>query len=265
MTARPAPGTFNTDDDLEEGELRQAHEDANSASAEMIGGSGVQDLVIASGIITPAAGASGTLRVDTEGAAATDNLDNIDLANVEEGRHLLIIPKDAGHVVTLRHNTGAATGRFSLLGSLALELNSIDQWIEVRREGTTVYEVRRGGREKEHVIGVGGDPAYQNSWAAGESYGIRYWKDDSGFVRLSGSATKSAVTVAVSVVCTLPAGYRPAYPQGFPVSATVGGTDEINMIFVQTNGEVQWLRSAGAPSSVSVTVRTAPVGFRATQ
>lgn len=263
--ALPAAGTFNADDDLEEGEKRQALEDMRGSIAELIGGSGVQDVEIAGGIITPEAGESGTLRVETEGAASSDNLDNIDLADVPEGRHLLILLKDEGHVVTLRHNTGAATGRFSLIPPLPLDLNDLSQWIEVRREGDTVFEVRRGGREKERVVGVGSAPAYSGSWAGYASGGVqalRFFRGADGMVNARGRAEHAALGTNPTGVFTFPAGCRPGGVMLFPICVDHGGTDEIWRAAVSTSGLVTVRRLAGTPSADTI-IDLSTIYFRA--
>lgn len=98
-------------------------------------------LIIAAGAIIPR---HGQHAVDTEAAAATDDLDTIDQTHLPEGAHLLIRPVNAGRVVTVRHNQGA-TGKILTRDAASVALDSTSKYLELKREGTTWVEVDRCG------------------------------------------------------------------------------------------------------------------------
>jgi len=261
----PASGTFNADDDLTQGELRQALEDERNVLAEIAGSgdaSGEQALTIASGVITPAAGRSRFLRIDTQGAAATDDLDTIAQTNVPDQSFVFLAIADASRVVVVKHLAGG-TGQISLSGAMDLALNQTAQVLWLKRNGSSFVEIGRFGREKEHQVGGSGEPAFQNSWTGSS---VRYWKDENGIVRLSGSASHASLAASPSTIFTLPSGYRPA-TGGVSMIAytTVAAAYEVNVVLVNDTGTVQFVRPAGAPSSVAVAVGLAQVQFRATQ
>lgn len=261
MTAFPAAGAY-TENGITQGTKRQRMDDQLEATLQMIGAGAVQSLTIASGSITPAAGASGSIKVDTEGASATDRLSNISTANLPDGSHILLRIADNGRVVTVGDTDGGA-GQIATFDGLDYEMNRVGQWLELRREGSDWTEVRRGGREKIHTIGAGGEPAFQNSWADG-GRDPHFWKDANGIVHCSGLAQKTSVAVASSLIFTLPAGYRPTGGTIWkPVYCVVGAGVEILNVAIQTTGDVTWQRAAGAPATVTVQVDLNGVDFRA--
>lgn len=226
---------------------------------------GLQPLEIASGSITPADGASGSIEVEVEGGVATtDDLTNIAQTNIPDGHSVCLQIADNGRAVVVKHNAGG-TGDIQLVDELDFEMNRVGQRLTLQREGTTWIEVSRSGREKEHVVGAGGEPAFQNSWTASTS--VRFWKDEMGLVHLAGAALKTAVASSSSAVFTLPAGYRPTDAlTAFPVVTQVDATVEILAITVSSAGVVTWFRPAGAPSSDDVTIWFDGMPpFRATQ
>ena len=123
------------------GEMKTALEDVRDVIAELPGGSDteVSALVIASGSITPT---SGVHRVDTEGAAAADDLTVIAQTNHPAGRLLIIRPTDAARVVTVKHAAGGV-GQVLLHGVADLVLDSPKKHLVVKRFGTSWEEVGR--------------------------------------------------------------------------------------------------------------------------
>jgi len=246
----PASGTFNADDDLTQGELRQALEDGRNVLAEIAGSgdaSGEQALTIASGVITPAAGRSRFLRIDTQGAAATDDLDTIAQTNVPDQAFVFLAIADPSRVVVVKHLAGG-TGQISLSGAIDLQLNQTTQVLWLKRNGSSFVEIGRFGREKEHTVGAGGEPAFSGSWSS--STGLRFWKDENGVIRINGSAQHPNLTTASPVIFTLPVGWRPDATQEIrrPNVAFVNGVLEIGYIRVESTGNVSWIRNGSAPN-----------------
>lgn len=257
MSSFPADDAY-TENGIDQGDLRQRLTDHLLATKQLVGAAGEEALTIASGAITPT---RGTVKVDTESAAATDNLDLIAATNIPDGSSLLLRAVDAGRVVTVRHNQ-AGTGGINLSGGLSLALNQVDQWLWLQRRGSSGaywFEVARFGREIEHEVGAAGEPAYQNSWTGS----LRFWKDENGTVRLRGNATKTGSVSASSVLFTLPAGYRPSATGIYPVWGTGNGTVGLMMFLsVNSSGEVFWNASPNG-AETTVIVNANPVAFRA--
>lgn len=127
-----------------EGELKTALEDLLKA-IKQIPGAGVaeQALTIATGTITPAAGASGIIVVDTEGAAASDTLSNIAVTNVDDNSLVILRNANASRLVIVDNNAGGS-GQISLKSAGDFVLADPDRhWLLVKRSGTTFKEVAR--------------------------------------------------------------------------------------------------------------------------
>lgn len=73
-----------------------------------------------------------------------------------------------------------------------------------------------GAPEAWHVVGAGGEPAFQNSWVnmGGSFPTAAFYKDAAGIVHLRGGVTAGAA----STIFTLPAGYRPAFSEDYAQS-----------------------------------------------
>lgn len=127
-----------------EGEAKTALED-QLKGIKQIPGAGVaeQALTLASDAILPAAGASGIIAVDTEAAAASDNLGIITQTNVEDNSLLILRNANAARVVVVKHNAGG-TGQISLKSGGDFVLADPDRhWLMVKRTGTSYKEVAR--------------------------------------------------------------------------------------------------------------------------
>ena len=126
-----------------EGEYKQAHED-HLAGTKQIPGAGVAELTatIASGSITPA-GSGGVVVIDTEAAAATDDLTNIATTNYPDGSFLLIRNSNAARFVVVKHLAGGA-GQMNLDGSGEYTLDDTKKWLMLQRRSADWYEVFRG-------------------------------------------------------------------------------------------------------------------------
>lgn len=112
--------------------------DQATAISEMPGGAVATTLTIAAGAVTPTVACH---LVDTEAAAASDDLTNIVTTNHPDGRRLLISMVDAARIVTVKHNAGGA-GQIALANSYDLVLK-VGGWVELKRTGANWEEVAR--------------------------------------------------------------------------------------------------------------------------
>lgn len=148
MTALPVHG-YISDLSRDEAEVQQALEDTLDVIRQQPGGSVESTLTIAAGIVTPTGGIHA---IDTEAAAATDDLTNIDQTNLPDGATLLINGANAAHVVTLKHGAGGV-GQVLLADKADLALDTIG-WIWLKRTGTSWEELMRSpgnSREALHL------------------------------------------------------------------------------------------------------------------
>jgi nitrogen fixation protein len=138
MTTLPANG-FWENAARTQGEAKTWGDQIRDWLAQQPGGSTEASKVIAAGAITPDIGIQA---VDTEAAAASDDLDTITQTNFPDGSVLLIRQAVAGRTVVVRHNIGAA-GKILLADGANLSLNSTTMWLCLKRTGTTWEEVFR--------------------------------------------------------------------------------------------------------------------------
>lgn len=139
----PAAGYLNNAARTE-GEIKTALED-QLKGIKQIPGAGVaeQALTIASGSITPALGSSGIIVVDTEAAAATDDLANVVLTNVEDNSLVMLRNANAARVVVVKHSAGGS-GQLSLKSAGDFVLGDPDRhWLLLKRAGALFKEVAR--------------------------------------------------------------------------------------------------------------------------
>ena len=138
MSSIPAAGYF-TDGARTNAEAKTAQDTLLEILREQVGGNTESTLTIATGSVTPT---TGVHTIDTEAAAASDDLDIIAQTNHPDGRLLLIRPASAARVVTARHGIGG-TGQLLLSGSANFALNATDKWLLLKRTGTSWAEVLR--------------------------------------------------------------------------------------------------------------------------
>lgn len=127
-----------------EGEMKTAYEDWLKMTKQVPGAGQVeQALTIATGNITPASGLGGTLIVDTEAAAATDDLTNIVLTNYDDGSMLLLRSASSARVVVIK-NAAGGSGQISLVTGGDFTLGDTTRhWLLLKRVGTIWQEVGR--------------------------------------------------------------------------------------------------------------------------
>jgi hypothetical protein len=143
MTTLPAAG-YLSNAARTEAEMKQALEDKRSVIAEQPGGATPTTLTIAAGVVTATLGSH---TIDTEAAAASDDLDTIGQGNHPEGRLLLIRAAAPGRTVVARHNIGGA-GKLVLSDGADFPLDSTKKWLLLQRVGTTWEEVLRSYGDK---------------------------------------------------------------------------------------------------------------------
>lgn len=110
--------------------------------AELPGGKeSIPELTISSGTVTATAAVHA---IDTEGDAASDDLDNIDTTNMPAGRLLIIGLANSARHVTVTHEAGG-NGQVTLRGGADLTLARSDQFLLLRSDGTDWKELDRWG------------------------------------------------------------------------------------------------------------------------
>jgi hypothetical protein len=109
------------------------------ATRHLPGARAESELTISAGAVTPDRALH---RLDTEGDAASDDLDNILLDNLPDGAMLKLVPENAARVATLRHQQGG-DGELVLTNGESFALDHAGKWIRLRRKGTQWIEVLR--------------------------------------------------------------------------------------------------------------------------
>ena len=139
----PAAGYLNNASRTE-GEMKTALEE-QLKGIKQIPGAGIADqaLTIASGSVTPAAGASAILVIDTEASGAIDDLTNIVQTNIDDGSMIWVRNANAARVVVAKHSAGGS-GQLSLKTGGDFVLADPDRhWLLLKRNGTLFLEVAR--------------------------------------------------------------------------------------------------------------------------
>lgn len=107
--------------------------------AETVGIQPAQTMTLLGGKITPA---RGSVALETEGAAATDDLTTLGIDYIPEGRWLVLRANTAGRIITVKHQAGG-TGQISLVGGADFLLNSLEKWLLLERQGSGWRELLR--------------------------------------------------------------------------------------------------------------------------
>lgn len=140
MSDFPAADYFS-DPDRNNAEAKAAQDAWLAATKQLLGAAAESALTIATGVVTPTGGGA---TIDTESAAASDDLANIATTNLPAGSLLLIRAASAARVVTVKHNAGGA-GQIALFGAADAVLDATSKFLLLRRTGTTWEEVARFG------------------------------------------------------------------------------------------------------------------------
>jgi hypothetical protein len=127
-----------------EGEMKTAFEDWLKMTKQIPGaGIAEQALTISTGSITPAAGSGGILIVDTEASAATDDLTNIAVTNLDDGSMIVLHSAADARLVVVKNSAGGS-GQIVLRSGADFTLGSTTRnWLLLRRSGTTWTEIER--------------------------------------------------------------------------------------------------------------------------
>lgn len=138
MTNIPAAGYF-TNGGRTNAEAKDAQDDILEVLRESVGGAAVSTLTIATGAITPT---TGLHQIDTEAAAAADDLDSAAVSTIRNGGFLILQSVASARVVTVKHGIGG-TGQFLLANSLDLVLSDPSMCIVLQRRTNDWVEVMR--------------------------------------------------------------------------------------------------------------------------
>lgn len=146
----PAAGYFNTA--ITNSQAKDAF-DAQLAflRQSVLGVTPESTLTIAAGIVTPT---STSHKIDTEAAAASDDLTNIAVTNMTDGQTILIRGVSAARVVTLK-NAAGGSGQISLANAADVVLDSTKKFVILRLNSTTWEEVSRNIGIDASAIGAG--------------------------------------------------------------------------------------------------------------
>ena len=137
MVAFPAVG-YITDNARTEAEVKDAFEDWLAATKQMQGGEAISTLVIATGAVTATGGIH---LIDTEAAAAADDLDTVTQTNLPDGSLLVLSCASASRAVTLKHNTGGL-GKLVMIDAADIVLNDVNISVMFQRRGSQWNEIR---------------------------------------------------------------------------------------------------------------------------
>lgn len=109
----------------------------------VLGGSApVSQLTIASGVITP----TGSLHlVETEGAASSDDLNEMAQTNIDDGGIVVVRAYHTDHTVVVKHNAGGATNPILLATGQDYSLDTLYKGLILQRVSTSWLEVGRFG------------------------------------------------------------------------------------------------------------------------
>lgn len=108
---------------------------------ELLGGAADESLTISAGDVTPT---KAIVNIDTEAAAASDDLDHILQTNLDDGRVILIRCANASRVVVVRHAQVGA-GNIQLRDAANLTMDATTKWLLLQRRSTSWYEIARFG------------------------------------------------------------------------------------------------------------------------
>lgn len=124
-------------------EMKTAIEDFLAATKQIPGAAVTEtNLTLVSDEVTPPSGSGGIFGVDTQGAAATDDLARILQTNMPDGSVLELHPVSSARTVRVLHSAGG-TGQISLKSGGNFTLGDPTHWIKIKRTGTLWIEMSR--------------------------------------------------------------------------------------------------------------------------
>ena len=138
MSTFPA-ASYLTNSSRTEGEVKTGLEDFLASTKQLLGGSVISTLVLATDTATPTGGIH---QVDTEGGAATDDLKNIAVTNIPDGRLLILSNVSASRTVRVWHSAGGS-GQILLNSGNHFQLGDPSHYIILQRRNTSWQEIAR--------------------------------------------------------------------------------------------------------------------------
>lgn len=138
MATLPA-ASYMSNSSRTQGEMKTALEDFLAGVKQMLGGSIVSTLTIASDAITPTGGIH---QVDTEGSASTDDLKNAAVSNIPDGRLLILSSVSSTRTIRVWHSAGGS-GQFLLNSGNHFQLGDPSHYIIFQRRNTAWQEIAR--------------------------------------------------------------------------------------------------------------------------
>ena len=138
MTATPA-SLYPSNAARTNAEMKQVLEDICNVLREQVGGNTLSTLTLAADSITPT---TGYHLVDTQAAAATDDLRNILTTNMPAGRVIALSTVSGARDVVVKHLSGGS-GQIQLATGTDLTLDDPSTVLFLRLSGTTWVEVDR--------------------------------------------------------------------------------------------------------------------------
>ncbi len=131
--------SYLTNSSRTEGEVKTGLEDFLASTKQLLGGSIISTLVLAADTATPTGGIH---QVDTEGGAATDDLKNIAVTNIPDGRMLILSNVSASRTVRVWHSAGGS-GQILLNSSNHFQLGDPSHYLILQRRNTAWQEIAR--------------------------------------------------------------------------------------------------------------------------
>ena len=139
MTDFPTQDGFFPPAQANVGPVRAGQRQFYGAVRQLLGAQAPTTLTIATGVVTPT---HGIHAIDTEGAAAADDLTHISQDNLPDGSLIVLMSADVSRVPTVKHSAGGA-GQVLLADSADLALADPSMRLLLRRDGTTWVEEGR--------------------------------------------------------------------------------------------------------------------------
>lgn len=229
--------------------------------AELLGSQAPEAVTIVAGVITPA---RGSVLVDTEAAAASDDLATIVTTNLPEGRLLLLRPAANGRTVVVKHQAGGA-GQIKLVGSADLSLDSIDKWVLLERTGADWRELVRVASAQGFLPLVGGSMTGAINEAKGAAVGsattTNIWATDGNILHITGSTTIGSFGTApqagaervlvFDAALTLTYGINLLIPGGANVTTATGDVAVVRAETATQHRIISYTRADGNPLALT--------------
>lgn len=137
MSTFPAANAISTA--ANQGAAKTLFEDFLASTKQLLGGSIISTLTLATDTITPTGGVH---QVDTEGGAGTDDLKNIALTNTPDGRLLILSSVSASRSIRVWHSAGGS-GQILLNSGNHFQLGDPSHYIIFQRRNTAWQEITR--------------------------------------------------------------------------------------------------------------------------